>query len=51
LLDCVHHARTFHKLAWAQTAIELTAEHCWQNKCVFLWKGGLLKKEAYINQL
>eukprot|EP00983_Pelagomonas_calceolata_P067805 1149633-Pelagomonas_calceolata.AAC.2 len=32
LLDCVHHARTFHKHAWAQTAIELTAEHCWQNK-------------------
>jgi len=35
LLDCVHHARTFHKHAWAQTAIELTAEHCWQNKSRF----------------
>ncbi|GFH32600.1 uncharacterized protein HaLaN_31845, partial [Haematococcus lacustris] len=32
VLDCVHHARTFHKHAWAQTSIELLAELCWQNK-------------------
>ncbi len=32
VLAALQHARTFHKHVWAQTAIEVLVEHCWQNK-------------------